>query len=354
MQKSRRQNVEKVKTIVYYRFITHHYSYGGNYMFTIENFIHGIANVTKSLKASICGDSLIVNRICYDYETSNDYEELFAQISLEQIQPIIELLADNYICTDKMLIKNDYIEIAVQSQDRNRPTAFMRLDRDSFEVTEHNYHFITSKASQEYIFALLCSFHNTPDKYEVSSMRLFPKEIITNFEDFCDTFRICTVKVTSPQNHSITEFKRIFDAYLFNIAYNFNVPLAVSDFTDMRKFRRIRTRRNGQLFPYKQYKQDLTKYYQQALATNLPFMQYLAFYHVAEFFFQSISEDEAFHVIASFITRPSFSPYRYEPFKHDKHLGKEIPLMRAVAEEIIISSADRINYSFVDPTHSLP
>lgn len=83
-------------------------------------------------------------------------------------------------------------------------------------------------------------------------MRLFPKEIITNFEDFCDTFRICTVKVTSPQNHSITEFKRIFDAYLFNIAYNFNVPLAVSDFTDMRKFRRIRTRRNGQLFPYKQ------------------------------------------------------------------------------------------------------
>lgn len=41
-------------------------------MFTIENFIHGIANVTKSLKASICGDSLIVNRICYDYETSND------------------------------------------------------------------------------------------------------------------------------------------------------------------------------------------------------------------------------------------------------------------------------------------
>lgn len=92
MQKSRRQNVEKVKTIVYYRFITHHYSYGGNYMFTIENFIHGIANVTKSLKASICGDSLIVNRICYDYETSNDYEELFAQISLEQIQPIIVLL----------------------------------------------------------------------------------------------------------------------------------------------------------------------------------------------------------------------------------------------------------------------
>lgn len=78
-------------------------------MFTIENFIHGIANVTKSLKASICGDSLIVNRICYDYETSNDYEELFAQISLEQIQPIIELLADNYILRSKLDMNFDYL-----------------------------------------------------------------------------------------------------------------------------------------------------------------------------------------------------------------------------------------------------
>lgn len=41
-------------------------------------------------------------------------------------------------------------------------------------------------------------------------------------------------------------------------------------------------------------------------------MQYLAFYHVAEYFFQSISEDDAFQVINSFITRPYFSPYRRE------------------------------------------
>lgn len=317
-------------------------------MFTIENFIHGIANVTKSLKASICGDSLIVNRIFYDYETSNDYEELFAQISLEQIQPIIELLADNYICTDKMLIKNDYIEIAVQSQDRNRPTAFMRLDRDSFEVTEHNYHFITSKASQEYIFALLCSFHNTPDKYEVSSMRLFPKEIITNFEDFCDTFRICTVKVTSPQNHSITEFKRIFDAYLFNIAYNFNVP-------------------HGLLLCLKRYIPDLSTlkasivridssaidYYR---TTSVPFTddgKLIDFEDESERVYSSI-RDRIYATRNAVVHSKYGERLRYEPFKHDKHLGKEIPLMRAVAEEIIISSADRINYSFVDPTHSLP
>ena len=178
----------------------------------------------------------------------------------------------------------------------------------------------------------------------------------------------------------------------------------------------------------------------------MPFTQYLAFYHILEFFFQTVSEQVAFEAIEEFITRPSFSPHhkgdiknfykkikaimkeqkddgvwnernslllclkkyvpdleelketiisisensvdyyqnntvpfadgeniisfytttdkiysdirnrvyavrnsivhskdgerlRYEPFKHDKELTKEIPLIRAIAEEIIINSA---------------
>lgn len=39
---------------------------------------------------------------------------------------------------------------------------------------------------------------------------------------------------------------------------------------------------------------------------------------------------------------------RYEPFKHDKQLAKEIPLMRAIAEEVIINSAENINYNFTN------
>lgn len=426
-------------------------------MFTIENFIHGFTNATRHYDVSIQENVLVITRVSHDYLTDEDSEETFAMIPLEQIQQLTDLLTDDCICADMMLIKRDYIEVAVQSQDRNRPSLFLRPDRGAFEINEHNYRFITSKASQEYIIALFCSFHNTPDKYDVSPMRYSARarDVITSAEDFFDVFPIYTVKITSPQRHSATELKRIFDAYIFNISYNFNVPLAVSDFTDERRFRRISTRRGGQLFPYKHYKQDLTKHYQQALATNLPFMQFLAFYHVAEFFFQSISEDEAFQLISNFITRPSFSPYKhedvrnfynaikkkmrdqrddgvwnektglllclkryapdlsvlketinridstavdyyrttsvpfaddgktvnfddeaekvysairdriystrnaivhskfgerlkYEPFKNDKQLAKEIPLIRAVAEEIIINSAERINYNFVD------
>ena len=34
---------------------------------------------------------------------------------------------------------------------------------------------------------------------------------------------------------------------------------------------------------------------------------------------------------------------RYEPFKHDKELQKEIPLIRAISEEIIINSSKDLN-----------
>lgn len=37
---------------------------------------------------------------------------------------------------------------------------------------------------------------------------------------------------------------------------------------------------------------------------------------------------------------------RYEPFKHDKQLAKEIPLIRGIAEEIIVNSAKPIEYDF--------
>lgn len=35
---------------------------------------------------------------------------------------------------------------------------------------------------------------------------------------------------------------------------------------------------------------------------------------------------------------------RYEPFKHDKDLVKEIPLIRAIAEEIIVNSAKKLDF----------
>lgn len=424
-------------------------------MFTVDNFIKGITSATRSLSISKHDNSLIFTIRYSDYETGEDYVDKVAEIDLTAFEQLSASLSSEYICADMMLIKKDYIEVAIQSLDRSRPAPFMHSERASFVVDDHNFSFATSKASAEYVFALFCYFSEHPDQYALLPFRLYSHTESKTIEELFDSYRIFTSKIKSPQKHTATELKKIFDAYLFNIAYNYNISLSIADYSVEQRLRRSGSSRGGQLFPYKSYKQDLTKYYHQAIATNLPFMQYLAFYHVAEFFFQSISEDNAFHVISSFITRPSFSPYkqedlrsfynlikkkmreqrddgvwneknglllclqkfipdlgvlkfsieridntaidyyktslvafaddsktvnfgddsekvyscirdrvystrnaivhsksgerlRYEPFKHDKQLAKEIPLIRAIAEEIIINSAENFNFSFTN------
>lgn len=425
-------------------------------MFTVEEFVSGITNTTPNLSATVEGDLLSVTRTRYIPGIREPQSDVIAQIPLEQFCTLSQHLQTdyNYFNTSLFTSAQNYLEVAIQQQDHNRPTFYlMHSEQNGFEIQDHDYQLSISHASPQYLFFLFCSFSNSTNESYVSPIHLHSDEVLTNMEDFFEAFRIYTVKIASPRKCSLTEFKHMLDAYIFNIAYNYNISLAVAEFTNERIFRRISTRRGGQLFPYRKYKQDLTKYYQQAVSSNIPFMQYLAFYHVAEFFFEKISEDETFQVIRNLITRPSFSPYRhedirnfyntikkkmrdqrddgvwneknglllclkqyvpdlsvlkdsidridryaidyyqttavafaddgkiidfseetekvysairnriyatrnaiahskegeklkYEPFKHDKQLAKELPLIRAVAEEIIINSAEPINYNF--------
>ena len=76
-----------------------------------------------------------------------------------------------------------------------------------------------------------------------------------------------------------------------------------------------RVSRSGQLFPYKSFNGELVKYYHQAMTSDMPITEYLAYYHVAEFFFQSIAESEALSEIEQIITRPSFTPHKKEDIR---------------------------------------
>lgn len=429
---------------------------GGLLMFTVDNFIKGLTATTHGLSASIQEDTILLFKDSYDFERDSTYQEQVAILQIGDIQTLAALLDSECFCADAVFMNRNYFEVAVQTMDHNRPMpAYMRSEQGAFELAEHNYHFVVSKASKIYLFALFCSFADHPGKYDVSPLRWPRQEVFQSVEELFDCYRIYTAKVTAPKNHSLSEYKKVCESYIFNVSYCFNTALSIADFSNERRIRRFGMRGSGQLFPYRAYKHDLTKYYHQAISSNLPFMQYLAFYHVAEFFFQSISEDDAFQIISDFITRPTFSPYkhedikrfyemikkkmreqrddgvwneknglllclkryvpdiavlknsitridntavdyyqttpvtfaddgktvdfsdeedkiyvcirdriyatrnaivhsksggklRYEPFKHDKHLAKEIPLIRAVAEEIIINSAEKINYSFID------
>lgn len=368
----------------------------------------------------------------------------------------MEWYTDRAVFNGNSLFDIGSYEIAIKPVDRYRGFPYRFYERELYKIAERGYEISISGASPYYIFALMCYMgeHDGElldvDFYVLN--RSFRRNEILGFSDFTEAAHVLTAKISAPEVHSQNELKKIMSSYLFNIAYNKDIAFTTSDFRegDRRGVRRF-ARRDGQLFPYKAYSNELTTYYYQGLSTNIPFAQYLAFYHVAEYFFQIIAEEDAFKVIEDYITKPSFSPYkkddirgfynkikkimreqkeddvwdekngfllclkkyvpdleslkntvnsidpdainyyktqmvpfaskggiinfadseeavyatirnrvyavrnaivhskegenlRYEPFKHDRELLKEIPLVRAIAEEIIINSSKRLEF----------
>lgn len=426
-------------------------------MFTIENFIDGLQNTFSNIQVITSEDNILISRGTRNGDNTLEQCELLGKIPLGEVQVAIDKFVIEPTFNDFILYQKVNFEIPIKPQDRMRIPLYRFFDRDQYTVSEHNYKFTISKASSQYIIALMCfsSLHHEINLDIPLLYRSAPKiDIFTTIDELSDLFRILTAKIIAPMECSLLEFKRMLQSYLFNISYNSNMVFAVTDLAKERQPLRRNVRRGGQLFPYKSYNPELVKYYYQGASTDIPFTQYLAFYHVAEFFFQTIAEQSAFHEIESFITRPSFSPYkkedirqfynkikkkmrdqredgvwdekmglllclkkyipdieslknaiqsidssainyyesnnapftdegkminfddlseafytvvrnriysvrnaivhskegeklRYEPFKHDKELAKEVPLIRAVAEEIIINSAKpmEIKYS---------
>lgn len=417
-------------------------------MFTTDNFVIGLRNSFPNTQVTVYEDKLLLSKLAKNGNFNEGENELWGEIPLTEIQTIIDEAAKELTFNDYVLYNKLSFEVPIKSQDRIRLPMYRFFEQEQFLVLEHNYELSVSRASSQYIIALMCFSSTHPNiNFDVPPIRRARmQDDVKSLEELIDFFRIFTAKIIAPEECSLSVFKKMLQAYLFNISYNSNIVFTELDLSEERQPLRSNLRRGGQLFPYKSYNIELIKYYYQGASTDIPFTQYLAFYHVAEFFFQTISEQDAFYEIESFITRPSFSPYkkedirqfynkikkkmrsqredgvwdertglllclkkyipdvedlkdaicainssaidyyknynvtfadegniinfddisdrtydvirnriysvrnaivhskegeklRYEPFKHDKDLSKEVPLIRAVAEEIIINSA---------------
>lgn len=426
-------------------------------MFTLENFINGLRGAIPRFEIIQDKGKLLILRInshgridAREDESKNEIK--LAEIPVKEIQDTIDSLSGEPKFENSIFYNKTTYEVPINIIKRTGMFTF-RYYNEGFSVSKHGYNFSISSASPQYFIALMCKYSASSDRSLPTPTGYWNDDTISSLKDLSECFRFKTVKIQAPKETHKKNFEIMFESYLFNISYNHDVVFTKFDLSEQRRRPSGRVRRKGELFPHKSYKNQLLKYYNQGVSSDILFAQYLSFYHVAEYFFQAISEKDAFKEIKDLITHPSFSPrkkedikrlynnvkkkikdqrddgvwdekkglllclrkyiddtdrlretihtidpkaidyyesnnapfadgdnkidfdaasdkiykairnriysvrnsivhskegekLRYEPFKHEEDLAKEIPLIRAVAEEIIINSSTYIGESY--------
>ena len=427
-------------------------------MFTIEDFKNGLKNLYSHFdyKEDSENNTISLLRTIAEYgETVDNKEEINEygfSFDISEIKSLLSTFSPNDKFVNNFFYSKNSIEAIVENQ--GHPRILFHRDNmlERFNASFLDYNINIGNASQEFVLAYICACADPNFQSKKLRIRFYDMGNIVCFKGLCQSLRMLTVTINKDNlEFSFQKAKSIFQSYLFNLAYNYDIVLSLSNENETERLMRHRARREGQLFPYKAYNTELVKYYNQGLSSDVPLAQYLAYYHVAEYFFQSISEQDVFQEIESYITSPAFSPYnknsikdfykkikkkiqsqkdndvwdeknglllclkqfipdisrleqaisnldtsaisyyttndvpfadegkainfkltaeevypvlrnrvysvrnaivhskegeklRYEPFIHDKELAKEIPLIRAIAEEIIINSAKPLKF----------
>lgn len=283
-------------------------------MYTVNDFFAGLKIVTR-ISAEDSGNLYILKRVIKGLGETEPKVIVVGEITKDEIDSILKDINENYTYHDVFLYNSNQFEVAVTPIDRTS-VMLSRYENGNLDINEHGYSFEFSKASTRYFVSLFCNItEKNSDALLSNFSRLITRDPMFSLESLVELFRLNTIRISSSNKNSLTGYKRISNSYLFNIAYNTGMVFSICDFSQRRYSNYRRNLRKGQLFPYRIYNSELTAYYYQALASDIPFTQYLAYYHVAETFFQTLSEQSVIDEIKDYITRPSFSPNKKEELK---------------------------------------
>lgn len=121
-----------------------------------------------------------------------------------------------------------------------------------------------------------------------------------------------SLKIISARPKDIEEFRTHKTSFIFNFMYRSGTALVeFSDVVDM--FRMNNTGRDRvdvssvDTPPLREYSNDVVDYYKLALSSNDPYIKYISFYHIIEYFFDEVFKKKMVNDLKSRITHPDFS-----------------------------------------------
>lgn len=132
--------------------------------------------------------------------------------------------------------------------------------------------------------------------------------------------RYVSLKISSNDKRSFESFVGLKNSYLFNTMYLTNRSLIEHIEFDSILFptreRLERSKQQLEIAPLKSYNANIINYYKKAMSSSDPYIQYISFYHILEYFYDETYYRYLVNDMRGKITHPDFS------YKSDEELIK--------------------------------
>ncbi|MGQ4485377.1 hypothetical protein ACN6LM_000357 [Streptomyces sp. SAS_281] len=131
------------------------------------------------------------------------------------------------------------------------------------------------------------------------------------FDVLAEGLRATTLQISATKSRA--DFETLANSFLFHAAYNTDAAARIGLEAMFRPqaIQRVRRSQDGSLdAPRQTYDADLVHHYLMGVAAEIPLLEYLAYYHIAEHFFEKIFNEDLISQVRSGITDPSFSARR--------------------------------------------
>lgn len=136
------------------------------------------------------------------------------------------------------------------------------------------------------------------------------------------------LQIKSESSKNKKEFEQLVYAYLFNLGYNLEQILQPLRFIEeiVQQYRLNRIRRRSESseieYPRRLYINELVLHYQRGVSCDNIDLKYLSFYHILEYFFEKVYNDEIINSIKYELTKPDFS------YKRTKDVSQLIAIIQ--------------------------
>lgn len=253
-----------------------------------------------------------INEKEYIY-TKNEFENLKNKTAQAFYQPCSLITNYQYECL---------VDIPETDFRRGFSTSFEdKLMSTSIIDTENEITYSFKEASDELIYHILTTYENGRISLKMPYSMFENRCANLENKSFFNILRLIMrlpfaifVQCNKPMSkEKILSFTK---SHLFNLAYNLDLVLKPITSPDVlfpkRTFQNVRRVHNiDELMPPKlSYANELTEQYYMSLTSSDPFVKFIGFYHILEYFFEDVYNEDLLKNIQDILQHPRFSSKR--------------------------------------------